>query len=110
MNPLTTPRSFRLLLAAGGLALAAAAQAAVGVTIASADEARVVPGMSSAAVEKALGRPALNRSYGNEPGATWTYHVSGNGQTVFDVQFDATGTVLEATERADDSGHAHGRR
>jgi outer membrane protein assembly factor BamE (lipoprotein component of BamABCDE complex) len=104
------PTVARLLLGAGLLAAAAAAHAALGVTIESGDEARVAPGMQAAAVRLALGAPALDRSYPSEAGPTWTYRVADRSQTVFDIQFDATGTVLSATERADESGRGRGRR
>ena len=100
----------RTLSAAGLLAAALAAHAAAGVTIETGDEALVTPGIGAAAVKLALGQPALERSYPNEVGPTWTYRVADKPQTVFDVQFDAAGIVVAATERQDESGRSHGRR
>jgi len=105
MNTLT-----RTMSAAGLLAAAVAAHAAAGVTIETGDEALVTPGTGAAAVKLALGEPALARTYRNEVGPTWTYRLADKPQTVFDVQFDATGTVVSATERLDESGRSHGRR
>jgi hypothetical protein len=92
------------------LAAAALAHAAPGVTIDTDDETLVSPGIDAAAVQLALGKPALERSYRNEPGPTWTYRLADKPQTLFDVQFDARGAVVSATERADESGRGHGHR
>jgi hypothetical protein len=52
-------------------------------------------------VRSALGRPAHNLKYRNEPGRTWTYGVSGSQDKVFDVDFSPEGKVLKTSERAE---------
>jgi outer membrane protein assembly factor BamE (lipoprotein component of BamABCDE complex) len=89
----------RILLAAGWFAVAAAAQAASGITVTAGQEMKVTPGMSAAEVERTLGRPAQNMLYGNEPGRTFTYQVIDREDTLFDVDFDANGRVVSTNER-----------
>jgi outer membrane protein assembly factor BamE (lipoprotein component of BamABCDE complex) len=89
------------LLAALLLGTVAAEAAGGGFVINSRDEALVSTGMSRDAVRQALGRPAHNLKYHNEPGRTWTYGVTGSADKVFDVDFGADGKVLSTSERAE---------
>jgi len=102
------PTLARVCIAAGLLAAVAAAQAASGFTVQPRQESLVVPGMDSTAVLQALGRPALQRSFHNEPGPTWTYRLAGSEATLFDVDFDADGKVASVSERMDEGGRATG--
>lgn len=104
----STPRTRLGLLGAGLLIAAAAAQAATGYTIERGQEALVQPGMSTAAVEAALGRPSEQLKYGNEPGPTFSYQLLGAPDTRFDVDFGADGTVASVGERPDVYGAGHG--
>lgn len=97
------PGTPRALLAAALFSGAAAAQAATGITVTKSQEARVAPGMSAAAVQQALGRPEEDTKFRNEPGRTYTYRVAGDGQILFDVNFDANGKVASVGERMDES-------
>jgi hypothetical protein len=103
-NPFTARR----LLAAGLFLGVAAAHAASGYNVTKGQEALVAPGMTASEVQQALGHPAINIHYRNEPGPTFTYHVLGDTQTVFDVDFSASGVVLSASERMDLSGDGAG--
>lgn len=102
------PFAARPLLAAGLLLGVAAAHAAGGYNVTKGQEALVTPGMTAAQVEQALGHPAVNIHYRNEPGPTFTYHVVGDTQTVFDVDFNASGVVLSSSERLDLAGDGAG--
>jgi len=99
-----TPRNPRALLAAGLLFGVVAAQAASGLTVKPSQETLVAPGMSTAAVLRALGRPSRNIHYGNEPGRTFTYQVIGKEDTLFDVDFGADGKVASVSERMNEVG------
>jgi hypothetical protein len=90
----------RALAAAAVLVSAAAAQAAGGVSVNSFQETLVTPGMSEAAVQQALGRPARIIHYSNEPGPTFTYNLEGTEGVAFDVDFDSSGHVASTSERA----------
>ena len=94
----------RLLLAAGLTLGAVAAHAASGFTVSPDQEQLVSVGMSQAEVLQALGRPAMNQHFMNEPGLTWTYDVPANIQhhTLFDVDFTADGKVASVSERVID--------
>jgi outer membrane protein assembly factor BamE (lipoprotein component of BamABCDE complex) len=98
------------LLAATLVFAGTVAYAAAGFVVTAAQEKQIVTGMSRADVRAALGRPAHNLKYRNEPGRTWTYGVVGNGvsdQQVFDVDFSSDGKVLSTDERIEhfsDSG------
>ena len=83
---------------------ALAAQAASGFTVSADQQQRVSVGMSQAEVLQALGRPAMNQHFMNEPGLTWTYDVPANIQhhTLFDVDFTADGKVASVSERVID--------
>jgi hypothetical protein len=61
--------------------------------------AKVQPGMPQAAVSKLLGRHARELRYATKPGETvWRWHVQrGQDKKVFDVTFNASGQVLQAT-------------
>jgi outer membrane protein assembly factor BamE (lipoprotein component of BamABCDE complex) len=78
------------------------AQAAAGYEIKPAQEQLVQPGMTQAEVSQALGRAERVAHYRSEPGASWTYEVArgpGADVTVFDVDFNADGTVAKTGER-----------
>jgi hypothetical protein len=101
MGSKTNLRASGWPIAAGLVFFSAAAQGQSGVTITQSEETRVRVGMSTAEIERAMGRPARIINYRNAPGPTWTYHVVGApfGMTDFDVSFDAEGRVLWASER-----------
>ncbi len=85
------------LLLAGSLA-----NAAGGFVVTPEQENLITKGMSRDAVRAALGRPAHNVKYPNEPGKTWTWGVIGSGnanEKVFDVDFSADGKVAQTGER-----------
>jgi hypothetical protein len=91
-----TPRA---LLAAGLFLGAVAAQAATGYTISKGQEDLVRPGMTTAEVQAALGKPSMHIHYRNEPGPTFTYDLAGMPDTLFDVDFGADGKVASTSER-----------
>jgi hypothetical protein len=68
-------------------------------------ETMVTAGMSESAVRQALGAPARIHHYGDEPGPTWTYDLTGSNanyassMVVFDVDFGANGQVVSSGER-----------
>ena len=66
--------------------------------------AKVQPGMPQAAVSKLLGRHARELRYATRPSETvWRWHVQrGQDKKVFDVAFNASGQVLQATLGDDD--------
>ena len=101
MSTSLNPTLARLLVTAGIALSGVAAHAAGGYSINPADEQRVGVGMTQAEVLQALGRPARNQHFQNEPGATWTYSLPSdlNHQTLFDVDFSADGKVLSIGER-----------
>jgi len=76
-------------------------QAAEGFIVQPEQERMVRPGMSRAEVRILLGEPSTNVKYPNEPGRTWTYNVAGkmDPHVVFDVDFNAEGTVASSMER-----------
>jgi outer membrane protein assembly factor BamE (lipoprotein component of BamABCDE complex) len=92
-----------MLIAAGLFAGAAAAQASSGITVTPNQETLVTPGMTAVEIQQTLGKPALKRTFGNEPGPTWTYRVAGTRDTEFDIDFDAQGKVLSMSEREEGS-------
>ena len=109
LNRLSTHFSRALWL--GTLVLSSAAvHAASGFTVTTRQEALVAPGMSAAEVEQALGHPASNMQFRNEPGRTYAYHVMANDPTLFEVDFGADGKVASVNERIDALGTGHGRR
>jgi len=105
MNTTLKMAAPRLLLAAGLLLGAVAAQAASGFSISPADEQKVSVGMSQAEVMQVLGRPSRNQHFMNEPGLTWTYEVPAGleSRTLFDIDFGADGKVASVNERFVDS-------
>ena len=105
MNTRFKMPALRLLLAAGLMVGAVAAQAASGFFIRPADEQRVSVGMSEAEVMQVLGRPSRNQHFMNEVGRTWTYEVPEglDGRTLFDIDFGADGKVASVNERFIDS-------
>jgi hypothetical protein len=94
----------RILLAAGLVFGAVAAQAAGGITIEKSQEGLVRLNMSTADVQQALGRPSRNIQYGNEPGPTFSYHVLGTEETLFEVDFGGDGKVVSVDERLENLG------
>ena len=94
----------RLLVAAGLVMGAAAAQAAPGYWVTQQQETMVSPGMSMEQVRQALGPPERNVHYRSEPGPTYTYRVINEEEHLFDVDFGADGMVKTANERMDLSG------
>jgi hypothetical protein len=108
MSFLRKPHVAGTLLGAGLLLGVAAAQAASGYTVTTAQESLVRPGMTAAEVREALGHPAQDIHYRNEPGPTFTYRVVGDNDSLFDVDFGADGRVASTSERLDESGRGHG--
>lgn len=100
------PRSSRWLLAAALVAGAAAAQAAPGVGVNTAQETQVHAGMTRDEVRQALGRPERVFHFANETGPTWTYvapQEMGGSHVQFDVDFGHDGRVVSASERIEDN-------
>lgn len=93
----------RFCVAAGLVIGAAAAQAAGGFTVTRHQESQVSPGMSMEQVRQVLGPPQRAIKYRNEPGPTYTYQVSDDEQTLFDVDFDSDGRAMSMNERMDPS-------
>lgn len=102
------PFTPRVLLATGLFLGVAAAHAASGFTVTQSQEALVTPGMTEAQVQQALGHPAQDIHYRNEPGPTFTYHVDAIEATLFDVDFSADGKVVSTSERMDESAGGDG--
>ena len=95
-------RIANLFVGAGfALGIAAAAQAASGVSITESQEPAIAVGMTQSQVEQALGRPADVISYPFAAGPTWSYNVEDAtfGVTSFDVDFGGDGKVTNAAER-----------
>ncbi len=88
----------RTLLAVGALIAAAAAQAATGYVVTPQQEKSIRVGMTRDEVRAALGRPAHNLKYRNEPGRTWTYGVAGSDTKVFEIDFSADNKVNSTHE------------
>jgi outer membrane protein assembly factor BamE (lipoprotein component of BamABCDE complex) len=87
-------------IAAAGLALGlVAAHATSGYTVTKQQEGLVSVGMSQSDVMAAIGTPDSNVQYGNEQGRTFTYRLTGDPETLFDIDFDADGKVLSTSER-----------
>lgn len=106
MNFSLKTQTARSLFAVGALLTVAAAHAAGGFVVSPNQEAMVKVGMSTTEVQQALGRPAHNVKFGNEPGPTWSYQVSGaplvgisEDVALFDVDFGADGKVASIGER-----------
>jgi outer membrane protein assembly factor BamE (lipoprotein component of BamABCDE complex) len=94
----------RTAMAAGLLLAASAAFSATGFTVTQPQEAQVTKGMSRDDVRGLLGRPSHNVKYMSQPGRTWTYGVLGASvadNTVFDIEFDASGKVMRFEERVE---------
>lgn len=87
------------IVAASLILGASLAQAATGFTVTQSQETLVTPGMSASQVREALGRPSQHIKYRNQPGPTFTYRVLGTMDTLFDVDFDASGRVASTNER-----------
>ena len=95
-----------VVLGAGLMLSNVAAQAATGYEVKPAQESLVHEGMTATQVREALGRADRDIRYLNEPGATWTYQVSrgpGADVTLFDVKFNADGTVASTAERFEEA-------
>jgi hypothetical protein len=102
MSSKPNSRSARWLLIAGLLAGFAAAHAAGGCTVKPNEENMVHVRMDPDLVMQALGHPTFVARHGYQWGPTWTYEVvHGNSQVIalFDVNFDALGTVASVDER-----------
>jgi outer membrane protein assembly factor BamE (lipoprotein component of BamABCDE complex) len=98
LKPLTT----QWLLAASFALGMASASASSGYTVRHEQELQITPGMSADEVRQALGRPARNVQYRNEPGPTWTYRVASSyWRAVFDIEFGADGKVASVGEHTD---------
>lgn len=98
-----TQLKLRSLLGIGVLLASVAAQAAGGYTVTPQQEKSVRVGMSRDEVRQAIGRPAHNLKYRNEPGRTWTYGVVGSENKVFDIDFSPEGKVMSTSERVEDA-------
>jgi outer membrane protein assembly factor BamE (lipoprotein component of BamABCDE complex) len=94
-----TTHTSRVLLAAGLLFGAAAAQAATGFTVGEQAETQIKVGMDAASVQQALGQPERIYHYGNEPGPTWEYRVQSANPALFEVDFGANGKVSSTDQR-----------
>ena len=83
-----------------GLALGfAAAHAMSGYSVSKQQESSISVGMTQSEVLAALGTPDSNVHYGSDPGRTFTYHLTGEPELLFDVAFSADGKVLSTSER-----------
>ena len=106
----------RTFLAMFALMAFACAHAAEGFSVKPEQESLVKPGMSRAEVRSALGAPSTSVRYPSEPGRTWTYKVLGKDTppVVFDVDFNADGSVASSGERilsqAESSSHEMHKR
>lgn len=92
----------RAVLGAGLTLSMVAVHAASGYEVTPAQERLVQEGMTPVEVRQALGHAERVVHYRSEPGATWTYEVTrgpGSGETLFDVDFNADGTVASTDER-----------
>jgi outer membrane protein assembly factor BamE (lipoprotein component of BamABCDE complex) len=83
------------LAAGAGTALAAPHPAA----LTHQDETRVSLGMTQDQVRQALGRPERAMHFAASDSTTWTYALPAEEETVFDVDFDASGHVSSIEER-----------
>jgi hypothetical protein len=95
-----------VLLGAGLMLSSVVAQAAMGYEVKPAQERLVHEGMTATQVRETLGRADRDIRYRHEPGATWTYQVSrgpGADVTLFDVKFNADGTVASTAERFEEA-------
>lgn len=99
MKNMNRKSGLRMALIAIALCGAAAVQAASGFTVTKKQKATIKVGMTRDEVRSALGRPAHNVKYRNEPGRTWTYGVPETNDMVFDVDFSADGRVLSTSQR-----------
>ena len=97
----TLHRTLRSALLASALMAAAVAQAATGFIVSAAQQTQIHAGMTRDEVRAALGRPAHNIKYPNEPGRTWTWGIQGTQEKVFDVDFSADGKVLSMSQRSE---------
>lgn len=81
---------------------------AEGRTVRTDQERLIKPGMTTAEVQSALGKPSKNVQYSNEQGRTWTYNVAGkmDQRVVFDVDFSIDGKVTSSKERTLPMGEA----
>ena len=91
----------RVLCASSLMLVLASAQALSGRSVWPSDESKVKTGMTMDEVRQTLGQPSYSVQYGNEPGPTWTYTVSGtdNPRAVFEVDFSTDGTVASVDQR-----------
>ena len=96
---MTSIRISQGLVAAGFALGLTAAHAMSGFSVTHQQEKQINVGMAQSDVLAALGTPDNNVHYGSEPGRTFTYHVTGDPEVLFDVDFDADGKVLSTSER-----------
>lgn len=96
-------RKLRFFAGSTLLLAAAMAQAATGYIVTPQQEKSIRVGMSRDEVRKAIGRPAHNLKYRNEPGRTWTCGVPGSDNKVFDVDFTSDGKVAATAERVENN-------
>ncbi|MGM9490653.1 outer membrane protein assembly factor BamE domain-containing protein [Ideonella sp. YS5] len=102
MRSLSQPLLPGVILGAGLMLSTVVAHAAMGYEVTPAQERQVHEGMTTSEVRQTLGHAERSIHYLHDPGATWTYQVTrgpGANQTLFDVKFNADGTVASATER-----------
>ncbi len=99
MAPKCINAASRILVTAGFAFCSALALAASGFWIDQTQEVLVTPGMSMSQVRQTLGHPTRFIKYRNQPGPTFTYRVNGTFDTLFDIDFDASGQVISTSER-----------
>jgi outer membrane protein assembly factor BamE (lipoprotein component of BamABCDE complex) len=94
----------KLLATAALAAMAAAAQAAPGISVTASQETAVHPGMTMAEVRTAVGQPERVFHFASEEGATWRYTAPqvADGATNFLVDFGADGRVASVSEQLDE--------
>ena len=94
----------KLLATAALAAMAAAAQAAPGISVTFSQETAVHPGMTRAEVRTAVGQPERVFHFASEEGATWRYTApqAADGATNFLVDFGADGRVSAVSEQLDE--------
>lgn len=84
------------------LASIGSVQAAGGISITQSEARRVTSGMSTAEVERLLGRPASNVKYRSDPGPIWLYHVTDAIDPVFfEIAFGSDGRVSGTSQYVD---------
>jgi len=94
----------KLLATAALVAVAAAAQAAPGISVTAAQETAVHPGMTKSEVKSTIGQPERVFHFASEEGSTWRYTAPqvGDGAANFLVDFGADGRVAAVSEQLDE--------